>query len=42
MITVDCGSPATDFAASIGLDVVITDHECKGRGRGSVVDPHRG
>ncbi|MFR3920860.1 MAG: DHH family phosphoesterase [Dysosmobacter welbionis] len=33
MITVDCGitgNEEVDFAASIGLDVVITDHhECK-------------
>ena len=43
MITVDCGitgNEEVDFAASIGMDVVVTDHhECKedlpqGRGGG--------
>ena len=47
MITVDCGitgNEEVDFAASIGLDVVITDHhECKEElpPACAVVDPHR-
>ena len=47
MITVDCGitgNEEVDFAASIGLDVVITDHhECKQTlpAAVAVVDPHR-
>ena len=47
MITVDCGitgNEEVDFAASIGLDVVITDHhECKEElpRALAVVDPHR-
>ena len=46
-ITVDCGitgNEEVDFAASIGLDVVITDHhECKEElpRALAVVDPHR-
>ena len=48
MITVDCGitgNEEVDYAASIGLDVVITDHhECKEElpAAVAVVDPHRG
>lgn len=47
IITVDCGITAVeeaDYAASIGLDVVITDHhECKSElpKAVAVVDPHR-
>ena len=47
MITVDCGitgNEEVDFAASIGLDVVVTDHhECKEAlpRAAAVVDPHR-
>ena len=47
MITVDSGitgNAEVDFAASIGLDVVITDHhECKEElpAACAVVDPHR-
>ena len=47
MITVDCGITGNDevaFAASIGLDVVVTDHhECKETlpQAAAVVDPHR-
>ena len=47
MITVDCGitgNEEVDFAASIGMDVVITDHhECKEElpRAVAVVDPHR-
>ena len=47
IITVDCGITAVEeaeFAASLGVDVVITDHhECKERRprAAAVVDPHR-
>ena len=47
IITVDCGITAVaeaEFAASLGIDVVITDHhECKDRipTAAAVVDPHR-
>ena len=47
MVTVDCGvtgAEEVNFANSIGLDVVVTDHhECKGPlpGAVAVVDPHR-
>ena len=47
MITVDCGitgNEEIDFAASIGMDVVVTDHhECKENlpRAVAVVDPHR-
>ena len=47
MITVDCGitgNEEIDFAASIGMDVVVTDHhECKEElpPACAVVDPHR-
>jgi single-stranded-DNA-specific exonuclease len=47
MITVDCGvtgNEEVDYASSIGLDVVITDHhECKLPlpNAAAVVDPHR-
>ena len=47
MITVDCGitgNEEVDFAASLGMDVVITDHhECKETlpNAVAVVDPHR-
>ena len=47
MITVDCGitgNEEVDFAASIGMDVVVTDHhECKEElpRAVAVVDPHR-
>lgn len=47
MVTVDCGvtgAEEVDFANSIGLDVVVTDHhECKGPlpSAVAVVDPHR-
>ena len=47
MITVDCGvtgNEEVDFANSLGMDVVITDHhECKGElpAALAVVDPHR-
>ena len=47
MITVDCGvtgNEEVDFAASLGMDVVITDHhECKETlpNAMAVVDPHR-
>ena len=47
MITVDCGITAveeTDYAASLGVDVIVTDHhECKERlpAAVAVVDPHR-
>ena len=47
MITVDCGitgNEEVDYAASIGLDVVVTDHhECKEElpAACAVVDPHR-
>ena len=47
MVTVDCGvtgAEEVDFANSIGLDVVVTDHhECKGAlpAAAAVVDPHR-
>ncbi len=47
MITVDCGitgNEEVDFAASLGLDVVVTDHhECKEElpAAVAVVDPHR-
>jgi len=47
MITVDCGitgNEEVDFANSIGLDVVVTDHhECKEKlpRAVAVVDPHR-
>ncbi|WP_369283148.1 single-stranded-DNA-specific exonuclease RecJ [Oscillibacter sp. GMB15532] len=47
MVTVDCGvtgAEEVDFAASLGLDVVVTDHhECKGPlpKAAAVVDPHR-
>lgn len=47
VITVDCGvtgNEEADYARSIGLDMVITDHhECKGAlpQAAAVVDPHR-
>ena len=47
LITVDCGITGVeevDFAASLGMDVVITDHhECKDTlpRAVAVVDPHR-
>ncbi|MCI2058814.1 MAG: single-stranded-DNA-specific exonuclease RecJ [Oscillibacter sp.] len=47
MITVDCGITGNEeiaFAASLGLDVVVTDHhECKDPlpDAAAVVDPHR-
>ena len=47
IVTVDCGITAveeTDLAASLGIDMVITDHhECKEvlPGAVAVVDPHR-
>ena len=47
LITVDCGITGVeevDFAASLGMDVVITDHhECKDTlpRAAAVVDPHR-
>lgn len=47
MVTVDCGitgNDEVDFANSIGLDVVVTDHhECKEAlpRAAAVVDPHR-
>ena len=47
MITVDCGitgNEEVDFAASLGMDVVVTDHhECKENlpDAAAVVDPHR-
>lgn len=47
MVTVDCGVTGTeevDFARSIGLDVVVTDHhECNGPlpNAVAVVNPHR-
>ena len=47
IVTVDCGITGveeTAFAASLGVDVVITDHhECKEQipGAVAVVDPHR-
>ena len=47
MVTVDCGitgNEEVDFANSIGLDVVVTDHhECKETlpRAAAVVDPHR-
>ena len=47
MITVDCGitgNEEVDFANSLGLDVVVTDHhECKETlpNAAAVVDPHR-
>ena len=47
MITVDCGitgNEEVDYAASIGMDVVVTDHhECKDAlpNAVAVVDPHR-
>ena len=47
MITVDCGitgNEEVDYAASIGMDVVVTDHhECKEElpRAVAVVDPHR-
>ena len=47
IVTVDCGITGveeTDYAASLGVDVVITDHhECKDRlpAAAAVVDPHR-
>ena len=47
MITVDCGITGNEevaYAASIGLDVVVTDHhECKEElpAAAAVVDPHR-
>ena len=47
MITVDCGitgNEEVDFASSLGMDVVVTDHhECKEAlpGAVAVVDPHR-
>ena len=47
MVTVDCGitgNDEVDFANSIGLDVVVTDHhECKETlpRAAAVVDPHR-
>ena len=47
MITVDCGitgNEEVDFAASLGMDVVVTDHhECKETlpAAVAVVDPHR-
>ena len=47
IITVDCGITGveeTDYANSLGVDVVITDHhECKEQlpGAVAVVDPHR-
>ena len=47
IITVDCGITAVaeaEFAASLGIDVVITDHhECKDRipAAAAVADPHR-
>ena len=47
IITVDCGITAVneaEFAASLGIDIVITDHhECKDRipTAAAVVDPHR-
>jgi single-stranded-DNA-specific exonuclease len=47
VVTVDCGvtgNDEVDYANSIGLDVVITDHhECKGDlpAAAAVVDPHR-
>lgn len=47
VVTVDCGITAveeTDYAASLGMDVVITDHhECKETlpRAAAVVDPHR-
>lgn len=48
IVTVDCGITAVhevEFAASLGVDVVITDHhECKERlpAAAAVVDPRRG
>ena len=47
MITVDCGitgDEEVDFAASLGMDVIVTDHhECKETlpNAVAVVDPHR-
>jgi single-stranded-DNA-specific exonuclease len=47
IVTVDCGITAveeTDYAASLGVDVIVTDHhECKERlpAAVAVVDPHR-
>ena len=47
IVTVDCGITGveeTDYAASLGVDVVVTDHhECKDRlpAAAAVVDPHR-
>lgn len=47
LITVDCGITGTeeiDFAASLGMDVIVTDHhECKDElpRAAAVVDPHR-
>ena len=47
IVTVDCGITAVDetlYAASLGVDVVITDHhECKAElpATAAVVDPHR-
>jgi len=47
VVTVDCGITGVeevDFAASIGMDVVVTDHhECKDElpRAAAVVDPHR-
>ena len=47
MITVDCGITGNEevaFAASLGMDVVVTDHhECKSElpAAAAVVDPHR-
>ncbi len=48
MVTVDCGitgNDEVDYAASLGMDVVVTDHhECKEAlpRAVAVVDPHRG
>jgi single-stranded-DNA-specific exonuclease len=47
IVTVDCGITAveeTEFARTLGIDVIITDHhECKPRlpAAAAVVDPHR-
>ena len=47
IVTVDCGITAveeTDYAAGLGVDVIVTDHhECKERlpAAVAVVDPHR-
>ena len=47
IVTVDCGITAVeeaDYAASLGMDLIVTDHhECKSRlpAAAAVVDPHR-